>query len=93
MPALSINHLMDAPLEQLADELPFVFRVSSIADPGFTGYAYVDSKRVVIALPAGRSELEHDCIARYLIGSAFNVDGLPSLPDLFKVMNVTAVAA
>ena len=86
---LSVDRLMDTPLEQLAEELRFTLDVATITDPTFTGYAYVDHDSVVISLPAGRSELEHDCMARYLIGSAFQVDGLPPLPEPFKVTDVT----
>ncbi|MGW0293286.1 hypothetical protein [Streptomyces tuirus] len=87
---LSVARLMDTPLLQLADELGVTLAESGITDPGFTGYVYVDGRCVTVALPPGRSELEHDCTARYLIGRAFNVDGLPSLPDLFRVLDITA---
>lgn len=90
MPKPSVAHLMDTPLPQLVDELHVVLDESTITDPAFTGYAYVDHRGVVVALPAGRSELEHDCMARYLIGSAFEVDGLPPLPEPYQVTDITA---
>ncbi|MFE4701068.1 hypothetical protein ACFRIC_28815 [Streptomyces sp. NPDC056738] len=86
----SVDHLMDAPLQQLVDELGIELVVASITEPGFTGYAYADRDGVTVALPPDRTELEHDCMARYLIGSAFQVDGLPPLPDMFKVVDITA---
>ncbi|WP_327429480.1 hypothetical protein [Streptomyces sp. NBC_01236] len=86
----SVDHLMDAPLQQLVDELHVTLDESSITEPGFTGYAYVTRDRVVVSLPPNRSELEHDCIARYLIGTAFQVDGLPPLPEPFQVSDMTA---
>lgn len=88
----SVDHLMDAPLQQLVDELHVTLDESKITDPTFTGYAYVDRQQVVISLPPNRSELEHDCMARFLIGSAFQVDGMPPLPDPFQVTDVTADA-
>lgn len=86
----SVEFVMDAPLQQLVDELHIVLDESSITEPGFTGYAYVTRDRVVVSLPPNRSELEHDCMARYLIGSAFKVDGLPPLPDMFQITDMTA---
>ncbi|MFJ1604153.1 hypothetical protein ACIOHS_12385 [Streptomyces sp. NPDC088253] len=86
----SVDYVMDAPLRQLVDELHVILDESSITEPGFTGYAYVTSDRVVVSLPPNRSELEHDCMARYLIGSAFKVDGLPPLPDMFQITDMTA---
>ncbi|MFF1658045.1 hypothetical protein [Streptomyces sp. NPDC058255] len=86
----SVDYVMDAPLQQLVDELHVILDESSITEAGFTGYAYVTSDRVVVSLPPNRSELEHDCMARYLIGSAFKVDGLPPLPDMFQITDMTA---
>ncbi|MFC9051808.1 hypothetical protein [Streptomyces anthocyanicus] len=87
--ALSVAHLMDTPLQQLVDELAITVIQAAITEPGFTGYAYVDGSGVTVALPPGRPELEHDCMFRYLIGRAFNVDGLPPLPDPFRVLDLT----
>ncbi|PBD00275.1 hypothetical protein BX281_8394 [Streptomyces sp. Ag82_O1-15] len=86
----SVDYVMDAPLQQLVDELHVILDESSITDPGFTGYAYVTRDEVVVSLPPNRTELEHDCMARYLIGSAFKVDGLPPLPDMFQITDMTA---
>lgn len=88
----SVDHLMDAPLEQLVEELHITLNVSRITDPTFTGYAIASRDRVVVSMPAGRSEMEHDCIARYLIASAFQVDGLPPLPEPFQVTELTGGA-
>lgn len=81
----SVRHLMDAPLAQLVDELHITLKEAPISEPGFTGYAFVDKRGVVIAMPPARTELEHDCIARFLIGTVFHVDGMPPLPDLYEV--------
>ncbi|MGW0632428.1 hypothetical protein [Streptomyces sp. NPDC002758] len=88
----SVEHVMDAPLEQLVEELHITLDVSSITDPTFTGYVIASRDRVVVSMPAGRTELEHDCIARYLIASAFDVDGLPPLPEPFEVTELTETA-
>ncbi|MET7731594.1 hypothetical protein ABZT02_09515 [Streptomyces sp. NPDC005402] len=85
----SVDYLMDAPLQQLVDELHITLKEAPISEPGFTGYAFVDKRGVVIAMPPARTELEHDCIARYLIGTVFHVDGMPPLPDLYEVTEVT----
>lgn len=85
----SVDHLMDAPLDELIAELGVTYKNAPITDPTFTGYAWVDDRGVILAMPSGRSELEHDCTARYLIGQAFNVEGLPPLPDMFRVVDVT----
>ena len=90
MPKPSVEHLMDAPLEQLVEELHITFDVSSITDRTFTGYAYVARDEVVVSLPSNRSEFEHDCMARYLIGTVFHVDGMPELPAPFQITDMTA---
>jgi hypothetical protein len=86
----SVEHLMDAPLQQLVDELHITLDEASITDAGFTGYAYVTGHEVVVSLPPNRSEFEHDCMARYLIGTVFHVDGMPPLPEPFEVTDMTA---
>ncbi|GHD13316.1 hypothetical protein GCM10010313_38010 [Streptomyces violarus] len=86
---LSVAHLMDTPLPQLVDELGVTLTESAITDPGFTGYVYADRHGATVALPPARPELEHDCVARYLIGRAFNVADLPPLPEPFQVTDMT----
>jgi hypothetical protein len=87
----SVDYVMDAPLQQLVDELHVILDESRITDPTFTGYAYVAHDEVVISLPPNRTELEHDYMAWYLIGTAFRVDGLPPLPDMFQITDRTDV--
>ncbi|MFF7895983.1 hypothetical protein ACFZDI_29530 [Streptomyces sp. NPDC007907] len=86
---LSVAQLMDTPLEQLVAELHVTLDESSITDPTFTGYMYATRDNVVVSLPPNRSELEHDCMARYFIGRAFDVEGLPPLPEPFAVTDLT----
>lgn len=88
--APSVDFVMDAPLQQLLEELHVTLADAKITDPGFTGYAYVARDEVVVALPPHRSESEHDCMARFLIGTVFHVDGMPPLPEPFQITDVTA---
>jgi hypothetical protein len=72
---------MDTPLADLLAELGIDVLDSSIRDREFLG-AVVQRRtgEVALALPAGRSELEHDTMARYLLAQVFDVD-LPQLPE------------
>ncbi|GGV91796.1 hypothetical protein [Streptomyces massasporeus] len=79
-PAVSPDYLLDAPLTQLLAETGVELVDSSIADREFFG-AVVQRKNgdVLLAMPTGRSELEHDTVARYLLAQIFDVD-VPKLP-------------
>lgn len=81
--AISPDHLLDAPLGDLLAETGVEIVDSAITDAGFFG-AVVQrmSGQLLLAMPAGRSELEHDTVARYLLAQAFDVD-LPKLPAPF----------
>ncbi|MFJ4785102.1 hypothetical protein [Streptomyces sp. NPDC088794] len=83
-PALSPSRVLDAPLDVLLAELAVEVIDSSITDAGFFG-AVVQCKtgEMYLTMPSGRSELEHDTVARYLIAQAFRVD-LPQLPEPFE---------
>lgn len=87
-PAFSPDYLLDAPLGDLLTEAGVEIIDSSIADAGFFG-AVVQRKtgETYLAMPTGRSELEHDTVARYLIAQAFEVD-LPQLPPPFVTTTV-----
>jgi hypothetical protein len=82
-PVLSPAQVLDAPLDVLLAETGVEIFDSSITDRSFFG-AVVQRKsgETILAMPAGRSELEHDTMARYLIAQAFDVD-LPKLPAPF----------
>lgn len=81
--ALSPDHLLDAPLDDLLAETGVEIVDSTITDRGFFG-AVVQRKsgHLLLTMPAGRSELEHDTVARYLLAQVFEVD-LPKLPAPF----------
>ncbi|WP_109000802.1 hypothetical protein [Streptomyces rishiriensis] len=87
-PALSAAQVLDSPLEALLAEAGVEIFDSSIADRSFFG-AVVQRKsgETYLAMPAGRSQLEHDTMARYLIAQAFDVD-LPELPPPFTTTEI-----
>ncbi|MBR8638640.1 hypothetical protein KEF29_03330 [Streptomyces tuirus] len=75
--------MFDTPLPQLLAELDVELVDSSITNAGFFGalVEHRDGSRL-LAMPTGRSELEHDTVARYLLAQVFDVD-LPKLPAPF----------
>lgn len=80
--------LMDAPLDVLLAEAGVELMESSITDREFFG-AVVQRKsgEVYLTMPPGRSELEHDTIARYLLAQVFDV----SLPELSAPFTTTEI--
>lgn len=84
-PATSVTaaRILDAPLDQLLAENRAQVVDSAITDSGFIG-AVIQHKsgEIVLAMPTGRSDLEHDTAARYLLAQVFDV-GLPQLPAPF----------
>jgi hypothetical protein len=82
-PALSATQVLDAPLDDLLAAAGVEILDSSITDRAFFG-AVVQRKsgELLLTMPAGRSELEHDTVARYLLAQVFDVD-LPKLPVPF----------
>ncbi|MFK4069737.1 hypothetical protein [Streptomyces sp. NPDC029674] len=72
---LSPAHLLDTPLPDLLAETGVEVYPSSISDRGFLGAA-VQRKtgEIVLTMPTGRSNFEHDTIARYLLAQVFDVD-------------------
>jgi len=87
-PVLSPARVLDAPLPDLLAELDVEIVPSSITDADFFG-AVVQRKsgEVYLSMPAGRSELEHDTVARYLLAQVFDVD-LPQLPEPFTTTEI-----
>lgn len=76
----SVDHLMDTPLPVLINELGVTLFDSSITDAEFFG-AVVERKtgELILSMPSGRSELEHDTVARYLLAQALGVP-VPDMP-------------
>jgi hypothetical protein len=85
---LSPDHLLDAPLDDLLAETGAEIVDSGITDAGFFG-AVVRRRggQLLLTMPPGRSELEHDTVARYLLARVFDVD-LPKLPTPFVTTEV-----
>jgi hypothetical protein len=75
--------ILDTPLPDLLAGTGAEVIDSSIEDRGFFG-AVVQRKtgEIALAMPTGRSELEHDTVARYLLAQVFDVD-LPRMPPPF----------
>jgi hypothetical protein len=80
MPKPSVDHLMDAPLPVLINELGVTLIDSNITDAEFFG-AVVQRKtgELVLSMPRDRSELEHDTVARYLLAQVLGVK-VPEMP-------------
>lgn len=79
-PALSTDHLLDAPLPQLLAELDVELVDSRITDASFFGALVepLDGSRI-LSMPPGRSEFERDTVARMLLAEGFGL-GAPPLP-------------
>jgi hypothetical protein len=75
--------ILDTPLPELLTETGVELFDSSIADASFCG-AVVQRKKggILLAMPTGRSQIETDIVARYLIAQVFDVD-LSELPPPF----------
>jgi hypothetical protein len=83
---VTIARLMAEPLEGLLADTNVQFIESSITDREFYGAAVVrPSGQTVLLMPANRTELEHDTIARYLLGQALGLD-VTDLPKPFDVV-------
>lgn len=82
----SVDHLMDAPLDELLVEFGVEeVETQTIDDPAFTGYMTVGkSGRLVLATPPSRPRIEREIVVRALLGTAFGVE-LPDLPDPYRV--------
>ncbi|MEV7032714.1 hypothetical protein AB0N99_21175 [Streptomyces sp. NPDC093272] len=87
----TVDHLMDAPLDQLLAEYNIEqVETRVIVDQGFTGYMTVGkSGRLVLAMPPNRSQAEREIVTRSMLGTAFGVE-LPDLPEPFKVSVIEA---
>ena len=77
-PALSTDHLLGAPLDELLVELDVELVYSSITDATFFG-AFVEARdgSRVLSMPPGRSTFERDTAARMLLAERFGLDAPP----------------
>ena len=80
----TVDHLMDAPLDDLLAE--FHVDVSTLeTDPGFTGGTYVrDDGSLLFVKPAGRPAAEWEMMARAMLGQALRVP-MPPLPEPYRL--------
>ncbi|WP_055569295.1 hypothetical protein [Streptomyces atriruber] len=83
--------LLDAPLSELLADHGVELVESSITDAGFFG-AYVELKdgSRVLSMPAGRSEFEHDTVARMLLSDGLQLGG-PRVPEPLMVARPASV--
>jgi hypothetical protein len=93
MPIPSVDHLMDTPLPVLINELGVTLIDTDIDDADFFGaVVQVKTGELLLSLPAGRTELEHDTMARYLLAQILGVDVAP-LPAPLTTTEVTGEQA
>ena len=87
-PALSTDHLLDAPLPRLLAELDVELVESSITDAGFFG-ALVERRdgTRVLSMPTGRSAFERDTAARMLLAEGLGLEA-PPVPAPLEVARV-----
>ncbi|MET9362179.1 hypothetical protein ABZX93_14815 [Streptomyces sp. NPDC006632] len=79
------ERLFELSLPQLLAELGVEYVTSSITDPKFYGTVIVPkSGPMVLAMPAGRDEFEHDCVVRSLLATALGLDVEPLPPAAFQ---------
>ncbi|MFI6337114.1 hypothetical protein [Streptomyces sp. NPDC050535] len=85
------DHLMDTPLPVLISELGVTLTDSPITDRAFFGAVIVQRKtgELRLTMPTGRSELEHDTVARYLLAQALGVP-VPDMPAPFVTTRIPA---
>lgn len=85
LPAPTVDHLMDAPLEQLLAEFDVEVIDYPTVERGFTGASAVrPNGSIAFYLPTGRARAEREIAARSMLGQAFRVQ-LPDLPDPYRL--------
>lgn len=88
----SVDHLLGAPLPRLLTEHNAqIVEITSVDDYRFFGQLF--QKRngdVLLAMPAGRDDLERDCTVRMLLA---HLNGLPTdrFPDALTATTITDV--
>lgn len=85
----TVDHILGAPLPQLlAEHAAQIVEVTSIDDHRFFGQLFEKrSGQVILAMPAGRTTRERDCVARMLLAH-FNDLPLNRFPNLMTVTDV-----
>ncbi|MFG2130511.1 hypothetical protein ACGFNV_22215 [Streptomyces sp. NPDC048751] len=80
----SVDHIMDAPLDELLAEFDIELTIVAIDEPEFTGIAYIKRGQIKYVLPAGRPDAEREIVVRAMLGQTLHVE-LPDLPDPYKL--------
>ncbi|WDG29694.1 hypothetical protein N7925_15745 [Streptomyces sp. CA-278952] len=85
----SADHLMDTPLPLLINELGVTLTDSPAIDRSFFGAVIIQrtTGELRLTMPTGRSELEHDTGARYLLAEALGVP-MPGMPAPFVTTRI-----
>lgn len=88
---LSADYLMDTLLPVLIKDLGVTLTDSPITDRAIFGAVTVQRKtgELRLTMPTGRSELEHDTVARYLLAQALGVL-VPDMPAPFVTTRIPA---
>lgn len=83
----TVDRLITAPLSQLlAEHNAEIVEITCVNDYRFFGWlVQKESGRVLLCMPAGRTEVERDCTVRMLLA---HLDGLPldRFPDVLTVV-------
>lgn len=84
-PPLTVEHLLDAPLPQLLDELGVLLADSSITDCSFIG-AVVQRRdgQLILSMPVGRTTFERDTAARMLLCEVLGIRDAP-IPEPLRM--------
>ncbi|MGW1949096.1 hypothetical protein ACWCRC_32835 [Streptomyces sp. NPDC001940] len=90
--APSPDRLLDAPLAELLTETGVEVIDSPIRHRGFYGaVVQLQTGELLLSMPPGRDESEHDIAARYLLAQVFDVD-LPELQVPFTTSEIRSAA-
>lgn len=85
---VTVDHLMDAPLDSLLAEFGVTVEPSRITDPEFTGGAVVRGDgSLLFVRPLVRPASEWEMMARFLLGRTLRVP-LPDLPQPYRITEV-----
>ncbi|MEU5347783.1 hypothetical protein AB0H18_44500 [Streptomyces sp. NPDC020766] len=85
----TVDHVLNAPLEDLLAEFDIELTFWAINEPDFTGVAVVKRNQVRFILPEGRCDAEREIVVRAMLGQTLHVD-LPDLPEPFQLSEFDA---